>query len=678
MTSKDASRYRYGIAAGLAILATAAAVQPLGHPGQLRSNEAGVLLLLAVTSALPALLWKRRRARGWPIYLGALMIASALLLWCRSHLLPFTMESRYVEAQDGTALAVDIYLPRALPKVTLPTILAQTRYLRSIQSAFPYSILLSPASGLAATLTDAGFAYVVADVRGTGASEGRWPAPWAEDEIADGATLVDWIVSQPWSNGRVGAHGISYVGTSAEFLLSNKHPAVLGAVVAFSLYDGFDDIVMPGGLWLHSFNESWQRTNSLLDSNRPADVRGMSPRLLAGVTPTDDDAGGTRLRAIVAARDNGSLLERLRSLSGFRATQIEDGWRLHSSHDLQQQINDSGAAILGVSGWLDGAYADAAIKRLLNGTNVKLLIGPWDHGGRQNASPCEDDGAQSLDYGELVVDFHRSALAGAGDTEYAQSPPIRYFTLCNVNGNGWRTASRWPPAETEFRDFALGSNGSLGGQATAGTRIYRMNLTTSSAKYSRWFSYTNVANYPIGYPDRAERDKALLIYEGEPQELPLTITGNPLLNLRMSIADGSDAAVFAYLEDVGPDGDVRYITEGQLRAALRPVADSGDELYRDTGPHHLFRKGDFSPLVPGEPVDLQIGLLPVSYTVRPGRRLRLAIAGADAVNFSEPEGAASQWQIKHGRSVSWLQLPVTEPGAESSSPEPKLSLEPQS
>ena len=71
-----------------------------------------------------------------------------------------------------------------------------------------------------------GYAWVDVDTRGSGASFGSRPWDFSPDEIQDGAEVVDWIVAQPWSNGRVGAAGASYSGTAAEFLLVNRHPAV--------------------------------------------------------------------------------------------------------------------------------------------------------------------------------------------------------------------------------------------------------------------------------------------------------------------------------------------------------------------------------------------------------------------------------------------------------------------
>ncbi len=48
----------------------------------------------------------------------------------------------------------------------------------------------------------AGYAVVSIDVRGTGASFGRWRAPWTPEERTDSREVVDWASRQPWSNGQ--------------------------------------------------------------------------------------------------------------------------------------------------------------------------------------------------------------------------------------------------------------------------------------------------------------------------------------------------------------------------------------------------------------------------------------------------------------------------------------------
>src|SRR5262249_14427 len=123
----------------------------------------------------------------------------------------------YLTMRDGVRIAVDLWLPAA-PKARVPALMSATRYWRStgfVDPAAPDSNL-----GQARAVTGAGYALVLVDVRGSGASSGSWPAPWSRAEIADLGQVVDWIVRQPWSNGRVGAYGTSYSGNTADMLAS--------------------------------------------------------------------------------------------------------------------------------------------------------------------------------------------------------------------------------------------------------------------------------------------------------------------------------------------------------------------------------------------------------------------------------------------------------------------------
>ena len=88
----------------------------------------------------------------------------------------------------------------------------------------------------------AGFALVVVDARGTGASFGTRTGELSEREIADYGELIDWIAAQPWSNGRVGVYGGSYEGQAAELIagLGNQHLVAVAAL--FSPYDPYREL----------------------------------------------------------------------------------------------------------------------------------------------------------------------------------------------------------------------------------------------------------------------------------------------------------------------------------------------------------------------------------------------------------------------------------------------------
>src|SRR5581483_8598137 len=101
-----------------------------------------------------------------------------------------------VPMRDGIRLATDVYLPPGGGKV--PAILARTPYDKTGER------------GNAAYFAAHGYAYVAQDTRGRYASEGTWK--FLVDDARDGEQAVNWIAQQPWSNGKVGTIGTSYVG----------------------------------------------------------------------------------------------------------------------------------------------------------------------------------------------------------------------------------------------------------------------------------------------------------------------------------------------------------------------------------------------------------------------------------------------------------------------------------
>ena len=130
------------------------------------------------------------------------------------------MGQRYelVTARDGVRLATDVYL--AVGRGPAPAILART----------PYGKLADGAVTYARWCAAHGYAGVVQDVRGRHDSDGAW-TPYDNHEDTDGYDTLDWIVRQPWSDGRVAAVGSSY-GAFAAFMAGlSGHPA-LRAIVA--------------------------------------------------------------------------------------------------------------------------------------------------------------------------------------------------------------------------------------------------------------------------------------------------------------------------------------------------------------------------------------------------------------------------------------------------------------
>ena len=152
-------------------------------------------------------------------------------------------------------------------------------------------------------------------------------------------------------------------------------------------------------------------------------------------------------------------------------------------------------------------------------------------------------------------------------------------------------------------------------------------------------------------------DASLLVYETAPLQNDMEVTGHPMVEVFMS-ADAKDAHLVVYLEDVGPDGHVYYVTEGQMRAIHRKVC-VDNKPFKDVVPYHSCQSNDALPLNPGEVTTLKFDLLPVSWLWKKGHKIRIAIAGADKDHFEIINPDPHTLTFHHGpKTLSRIELPV--------------------
>jgi uncharacterized protein len=112
-----------------------------------------------------------------------------------------------VRVRDGAKMGVRIYRPDGAGP--FPTLFASSPY-RYDNNILPTSpLFLWRETGPIEWYVDQGYAYVHADVRGTGISEGEFEF-LGRREQHDLHDIIEWIGSQLWSNGKVGGIGQSY------------------------------------------------------------------------------------------------------------------------------------------------------------------------------------------------------------------------------------------------------------------------------------------------------------------------------------------------------------------------------------------------------------------------------------------------------------------------------------
>src|SRR6266851_422362 len=526
--------------------------------------------------------------------------------------------SVYVTMADGCRLAVDVILPDGDASKRWPTVLILTPYIRRFDVTAGSNVEPSPNSYKYRDMfVPRGYAVVVVDARGTGASFGTRDAFRSPRERADYRAIADWIVAQTWSDG-----------------LLIKRLALV-----------YDELMLA------------------LDHDR-RDLRSkfsyFADPALQGPMPVDDDKDGALAREAVKGH-----------LANFRMPDFITEFKFRddplpydpaftttafSPYNYLDEIPQD-VAVYAISGWMDGAgYANAALSRFLTLPNAhrRLMLGPWDHGARVNASPWRARVEPELPVLGEVLRFFDEHLAGRS-TGLGEEDPIHYFT---VHAEEWRSAKSWPPVKGNRQFFTAPGRQLAAARPNDGTsEPFQTDFTVGSGTETR---YERIAGIDATsyYADWTERERKLPSFTTEPLDQPFEIAGHPVVSLWLASSE-PDAALFVYLSEVEADGTSRYVTEGVLRAIHRAEAPA-PRHYRTTWPWRSYARKDARPMPAGEPQLLRFALLPTAWRFAAGSRLRLSIAGGDADHFVQtPHGRPPLLTLLNGgERASLLEWPT--------------------
>jgi putative CocE/NonD family hydrolase len=579
---------------------------------------------------------------------------------------PAVPASCYVTMRDGCRLAVDVHLPQPLEggagPQSFPAILLFTPYYRRFKLRDGAGGEANPNSGKFRDLfVPRGYAVVIVDVRGTGASFGTRDSFRSPKEREDSREITDWVVAQPWSDGTVGCTGVSYLGAAADFLASTGHPAVKAIAPLFSVWDTYADNYFPGGIQLKELTKVYDELMVALDHDRrdllPNFVYFANPDF-QGPEPVDEDPKGVLLAR--AIREH---------LGNFRQTEFMPEFRFReeglpydpafssasfSPYSMSQGIRPE-VAILSVSGWLDGAgYMNGAISRFLTlDRNPRhLLLGPWDHGARIDISPWRKAQEPSFPLLGEVLRFFDHYLKGL-DTGLDQEEPVHFYAL---HAQAWRSASSWPPSPNStslYLDAEAALAQTPGRPQSASYKADFARGTGQGTRYER-IAGINSTEY---YADWQGRTGHMLSFTSVSLEADRELAGHALADLWLSSSE-PDAALFVYLTEVEPDGTERYVTEGLLRALHRKESAAPDN-YRTTWPFRSFRREDARPLSVGQTERVRIPFLPTAWRFKAGSCIRFSLAGADADHCGQiPHGRPPRLEVRFGEgSPSRIELP---------------------
>lgn len=535
-----------------------------------------------------------------------------MIAWWLMGCARYDVSAPTVPMADGTALAVDVILPEDRPEGGVPVVLVQTRYWRSFDLIFrrgPNALPIQPREDIAERLVAAGFGVVLADVRGTGASEGAWERPWSAEEVADAGALVDWIAEQPWSDGRIGATGVSYEGTTA--LLAAEHPGVRAVLAREVEWDLVDEILAPGGVKNVGFIEGWSAGVAQLDAGEIPDFFPQgSAWMIRGPRPVDADPERARLAEILAARTIANVAEDIAAVRLPSDPWGEGGPEAGSLGPSRHAsaLAGSSAAIGLWGGWWDAATADAVLRADEAISLVDARIGGWTHEGTESASPLGGGRDARVDLDE-VVGFFAAHLARDG------GPPVRRWYVAGLEA--WEEGATWPT--THPQTWNVRGDGTLGEPDADLARALPVDFDAAVGTETRW---TTGLLTRVDAPDRAGAP-GLLSFSAAPLAAPLRVFGAGTFTCTVGLQQ-PEAAVHVYVEAVEPHGAVRLLTEGVVRASAGTV---------------------------------NVHLRPVAFALDPEWAVRLSVAGADAGTFERVPATGAQEITLSGADCA-LTMPV--------------------
>ena len=392
------------------------------------------------------------------------------------------LQSVYVPVGDGVRLAVDVWLPveRTAVGGTVGTVMRVTRYHRAEAPQEP-----GPEADTNAAAGDlfnrAGFALVVVDARGTGASFGTRTGELGEREIKDYGELIGWVAAQPWSNGRVGVYGTSYEGQAAELIAGLGHAHLVAVAALFSPYDPYRELFYPGGCGTDGRYARWMYESQLKDGvtgalDRLAAITGQPAETIAlpsPVKPVDGPDGPSLLDAAIGEHQSNTDVHALMGRVPFRDDRVAGlDWEATAPAASGPAIASSGVPMLVRAGWLDGGFAAGALARFVTqASHQQVEIGPWGHGGGSFADTLRRSGAAAHDplspgsQDRRLVEFFASYLGRNGKPGGPST-----LTFGTLGAGAWQAVTSWPPAGAGTQRWYLGPMADAGGGSDGLTR----------------------------------------------------------------------------------------------------------------------------------------------------------------------------------------------------------------
>ena len=551
-----------------------------------------------------------------------------------------------VPMRDGVKLATDLYFPTKKGKRIsgkLPAILVRT----------PYSKTRGyPENTSAIYFTSHGYVTVYQDTRGRYNSEGIWHM--LDDDGVDGYDTGKWMVKQPWSNGKYGMYGTSYVGGTQHAMALENSPGLTTIIPVDAMSNlGYYSMRYDGAYELRFWNWiHWAGQGGGRQSRDPA-----IKQMLADFIEVENRRKYLKLFPV---RKGTTPLKFMPEYEDWLVNAMKEGgnsdfWKQNNVRDYTKNYKDIPVYLVG--GWYDSWGVNTtenymALNKSIKGP-VYMIMGPWIHGQQGNYSHGQvsfgndaaipDPLAWRMEWYDHWIKGEKTAVGkkdpyktnvrifvmGTGDGHMTEDSLL-------YHGGSWRNENEWPLKRTSYTPYYFHADGSasikkptqrksstdfvsdpddpvpaIGGNTSSGGGILLQGAWDQKGGDHVW-------NWPLPIPLSARND--VLVFQTEPLQEDVEVTGEIRVKFWAS-SSALDTDFTAKLVDVYPPntdypgGFDLNIGDGIMRAR-----------YRDS-------RTEEKLMTPGDVYEFEVRLYPTSNVFKKGHRIRVDLAGSNFPRF---------------------------------------------
>ena len=480
-----------------------------------------------------------------------------------------------MKTRDNITLYADIYRPKSSGK--FPVILMRTPYDKRASWA------VSPVFG---EMVPRGYVVILQDVRGRYASEGEW-YPFKHEQ-ADGYDAIEWAAMLPYSDGKVGMIGASYVGATQMLAAIAQPPHLVGIAPSMTASNYHENWTYQGGAFQQWFDQSW--TSELVQNTLQRRTEENTNALVGAPTLPLANYSVFNFGQLPADSQLTAALAPY-YLDWLSHPDYDDYWKQWS---IEEHFSKIAVPMLQVGAWYDifnagtlrnymGARAHGANEAARSQQHLLIAIGGHAGFGRRIGDIDFGPHAMENTYTDVILDWYDFLCKGARN-EFATDKRVKLFVM---GANEYRQQDDWPPPQAQSTKYFLHSNGKANSLRGDGS------LSTSEPKSEPSDSYVyNPANpvstvggplccdakhLPAGPRDQrsVENRDDVLVYSTGPLERDLEVTG-PVTAALFVKSSAVDTDFTAKLVDVAPSGYAQNLTEGILRMRYRASSEHAE------------------------------------------------------------------------------------------------------